>query len=207
MKKTGFSVAAAFVTLALFGGAATVVGCGGPSTSSLCSDFCACERCTSNDQQACEDGATAASDKADASGCSGQFDDVVTCALAKVTCDGNNAVVKGCEAEKTALNSCLSGANPPDKDGCQKASDQIIARLSVCAVSAAAVTPTEPMSCSAAQGTLSLCNAACFDGASCVFLKCVIDSDMASCSSMTSSETQKFSNCTSACSPPSPPPG
>jgi hypothetical protein len=202
MKKNSFGVAAAFVTLALFGGATTAVGCGGPSTSSLCAEFCACRSCTSNDQQACEVAGEEASDEADEAGCSSEFDDVVTCALAKVTCNDDKPSLKGCEAEQSALARCPSRVNPLLKTDCQKAEERVAAKLGVCGV-AVTTTPTDPMSCSATQGTLLLCSATCVNAASCDFLKCSIGNDMAACSAMKEVDSKAFGDCSSACSPSS----
>lgn len=198
MKKNSFSFAAAFVALALFGGGMTSVGCGGASVSSLCEEFCACQRCTSNDQNDCEVAGQSASDKAEAAGCSSQFDDVVSCATTRVSCDSKVAVVKGCEVEQAALEKCSSATTPAQKDDCQKASDQVTARLSTCAVTAT-ITPTGTTSCSATQGPIALCTAACLDAASCDFLKCAIGSDMAACSTMPSGDSTAFSACISTC--------
>jgi hypothetical protein len=200
MKKTSFRVAAAFVTLALFGGAMTSVGCGGLSTSPLCAEFCACQSCTSNDMQACEDEGEKASDEADAAGCSSEFDAVVSCALAKVTCDGEKPSVKGCEAEQTALAKCPTRVDPLLKNDCEKATDQMVAKLGVCGVKAN-VNSTGPVSCNSAQGTLALCGSACVNVANCDFLKCTIDNDMAACSTMKEVDSKAFSDCSSACTP------
>jgi len=200
MKKNSFSFAAAFVTLALFGGATTSVGCGGSSVPSLCADFCACERCTSNDLQKCEDEGEAASDAADAAGCSSEFDAVVDCAIEKVTCSGDNVLIKGCDSEQAALAKCPGLVTPQQKTDCQKAGDLVNAKLNTCGV-AVTVTPTGTTSCSDEQGTGALCNAACFDAASCDFLKCAVGNDMAACSTMNPNDSTGFGNCSSACSP------
>ncbi len=200
MKKNRFGLAAAFATLALAGGAMTSVGCGGPSTSSLCAEFCACQSCTSNDRQACEDEGEKASDDADAAGCSSEFDEAVSCALAKVTCDRDKPSLKGCEAEQTALAKCPSRVNPQLKTSCEKASDQVSSKFGVCGVTSP-TTPTDPMSCSDVQGTFALCSAACVTAASCDFLKCAVSNDMAACSAMKDVDSKAFSDCASACSP------
>src|SRR6476659_1553438 len=102
MKKNSFSIVAAVFTLALAGGVATSTGCGGISTSSLCEDICACERCTTNDLQTCQDKGATASDQADAAGCSSEFADAVSCAGEKVSCKNNHAAAEGCDAELAA---------------------------------------------------------------------------------------------------------
>ena len=200
MKKNRFGLAAAFVTLALSVGAMTSVGCGGPSTSSLCAELCACQSCTSNDRQACEDEGEKAADDADAAGCSSEFDEALSCALAKVTCAGDTPRVKGCEAEQSALAKCPSRVNPELKTSCEKASDQVAAKLSGCGVSLT-TPPTDPMGCSEMQGTFALCSAACVTAASCDFLKCSISNDMAACSAIKDADNKGFSACSSACAP------
>ena len=89
MKNSSFRFVAAMFTLALASGAIAATGCGGSAISSLCEDVCACERCTSNDLQTCQDKGAAAADAADSAGCSDQFAEVVSCSNAHqiVPCD------------------------------------------------------------------------------------------------------------------------
>ncbi|MCU1678475.1 MAG: hypothetical protein JWM93_3233 [Frankiales bacterium] len=196
MKKNNFGFVAAFITLALGAGAATATGCGGASTSSLCADICACQRCTSNDLQACEDQGDKASSDAASVGCSSQFDDAVACVGAHVSCKGSSIAVEGCDVELAALSKCSTTLGVLGKDACQIAGDVVAARLQACGV---ATTPTTSGSggptaeCSAAAGAQASCVAACVSAADCSLF--VNDQK----NPPTSQETQAFSDCVNSC--------
>jgi hypothetical protein len=169
MKKNKLSFVAALITLSLAGGAASTAGCGGVSTPSLCEDVCACQGCTSNDLQTCEDQAQHTADAAEADGCSSEFDELVTCFSAHVSCKNDQAVTDGCDAEISALSKC-SGTTPvPAKSPCEQAADQISAKLASCpkpptVTSGGGGGMTE---CSDSAGILLLCQASAFVQASC----------------------------------------
>lgn len=196
MKNNSFNFVAVIITLALAGGAVTAVGCGGVSTSSLCEEICACERCTNNDLKTCEDQGDTAADAADAAGCSSEFDDAVACAGANVSCKNDRAVSNGCDAELTALTKCSSTLGVFGKNACELASDQIVAKLASC--------PKPPQigsgsgggtsaECTAAAGSLLLCQAAAFVQASC---DCIGGGDVNKC---TAEQSKAFSDAFISC--------
>ena len=150
MKNTGFRLVAAIFTLALASGIGTATGCGGIiDVTTLCDDVCACQRCTSNDRQVCNDKGSAAADAADAAGCSDQFAAAVTCTSAHVSCKSGKVVADGCDAELTALSKCSSTLSVFGKNACQIAADQVTAKLAAC--------PNPPMSTSTGSGTQAEC--------------------------------------------------
>lgn len=196
MKKNSFSFVAAVFTLALAGSVATATGCGGVSISSLCKDICACSRCTSNDLQACEDKGTKASDDAAAAGCGSQFDDAVTCAGANVSCQSSQALTKGCDAELSALSKCSKTLSVFGKTACEIALDQFEAKLASCpkppTASSTTSGGTQP-TCTAAAGTLLLCQAAAFVQGSC---DCIGGGDVTKC---TAAQAKTFTDAFMTC--------
>ena len=196
MKNKSYSLVAAFFTLALVGGVTTATGCGGASIASLCEDICACARCTSNDLQACQDKGNKASDDASAAGCGSEFDDAVTCAGAHVSCQGDKAGATGCDAELAALSKCSTTLSVFGKSPCEIASDQIVAKLLSCpkppqiSTTTTGGTQTE---CTAAAGTLELCQAAAFAKGSC---DCIGGGDVTLC---TADQAKMFTDAFTAC--------
>jgi hypothetical protein len=197
MKKNSFSVVAAMITLALAGGVSTSTGCGGLATSSLCEDICACERCTSNDFQACKDKGAAATDKADAAGCSSEFDDAVKCAGAKVSCKSGHAEADGCDTELAALSKCSSTLSVFGRNLCELAQDQVFAKLASCpnppTVTSGSGSGGGSVECTDAAGTLLTCQAAAFAAATC---DCIGGGDVTQC---TAADAKSFSDAFSLC--------
>ena len=196
MKHTGFPFIAAIFTLALGSGVVTAAGCGGTSVTTLCDDVCACQRCTSNDLQACQDKGSAAADAADAAGCSSEFADAVTCTSAHVSCKGDQVVAEGCEAELKALSQCSITLSVFGKSDCQIAVDQVTIKLAGCPVPPQTTSSSSgggQSECSAAQGKLLLCQVAAFTAASC---DCLGAGDITKC---TADESKAFSDAFTAC--------
>lgn len=195
MNKNSFSFLAAVITLALTGGAATATGCGSVSTSSLCADICACERCTSNDLQACEDSGDKAAQAADAVGCSSDFDDAVACAGEHVTCENDHAVFEGCELEQAALTKCSSTLSVFGKNPCELASDVLAARFTSCGVTVNTSSGSggSTVECSDAIGVIATCQAACIAAADCTIL--VNDSN----NPPTPEQAKAFTDCFQKC--------
>jgi hypothetical protein len=195
MKKNSFSFVAAIITCALVGGVATSTGCGGNEVASLCEDICACQRCTSNDLQACRDAGDQALDQADSAGCSSQFDDVVACSSAHVSCDGSRAVFEGCDAEVSALTKCSSGLGAFGKNPCERATDRVRLRIKSCGgmMSTTSTSSGSAMECTAATEITLACQATCIDVAECSLI--VPDSNKPP----TDAQTQAFINCLKAC--------
>jgi hypothetical protein len=193
--KNSFSFVAALITLALAGGAATAAGCGGVSTASLCADICACQRCTSNDLAACEAQGDKSSAEADAAGCTSQFDDLVTCAGAQVSCKNDRATFDGCDAQQTALSKCSSKINLLGKTLCELASDVILAKYTSCGGPAVTTTTTggTTAECTQAAGVLVTCQAACYNAASCNLV--VPDS----ANPPTAEQAQQYVDCATKC--------
>lgn len=193
--KNGFNVVAAIITLAFSWGAVTASGCGSSATSSLCEDICACQRCTTNDFDACREAGDKATDQADAAGCSSQFEDLIACSSAKVSCKDDRAVFDGCDAERTALTKCSNTIIGFGKNPCELAADSVSAKIVSCggmqspSSSSSGGTPE----CTAALGAQSTCTAACVDAADCTLL--VSDPNKPP----TAEQSQSFLNCLSAC--------
>ena len=196
MKNTSFSFLAALITLALAGGAATATGCGGVSTSSLCEDICACERCTTNDFNACVAKGDKAAEEADAAGCSLQFEDAVACSSASVSCNNSRAAAEGCKVELAALTQCSSTLSVFGKSDCELAADQVLAKFKSCPVppkSSSGGGGPEQVECSETVGALSLCQAAAIVQASC---DCIGGGDTNQC---TADQAKSFSDAISIC--------
>lgn len=194
MKKNSFSLVAAMITLALAGGAASAAGCGGVSTASLCEDICACERCTTNDLEACQAEGDKAADAADAAGCSSQFDDAVACSSANVNCNEDRAVTDGCDAELTALTKCSSTLSAFGQNACELAADLITAKFTSCGgpVPPSTGSGTTP-ECTDALGAQYTCLAACFTAADCTII--VADASKPP----TAEQTKAFLDCITKC--------
>lgn len=196
MKQTGFHLVAAIFTLAMASGVATQTGCGTSAVSSLCDDICACQRCTTNDLQTCQDKGKAAADAADAAGCSSQFNDAVTCSSANITCKGDNAVADGCTAEFTALTTCSTTLSVFGKNACQLAADKITAQLAACPNPPTDTTTSSSggnTECSDALGALATCQAAAIASAPCACL------GLDNANTCTSEQSKAISDALTAC--------
>lgn len=193
--KNGFSFVAAIITLALAGGAATATGCGGVSTTALCENICACQGCTSNDLETCQNQGDSAADQADAVGCSNQFEDLVTCTSARVSCDQGRIVIDGCELERTALTTCSSTISVPGKNACEQAADVVTARIIACGgtVTSSSSSGGTTVECTAELGAQTTCQATCIAAADCSLL--VPDMDKPP----TSEQSQSFVDCFTKC--------
>lgn len=196
MKNTSFRVVAAIFTLALASSSVAATGCGGSSISNLCDEVCACERCTSNDLQTCQDNGNAAAKAADAAGCSDQFADLVACSTEHVSCQDSQALSDGCSSELTALSKCSNKVSVFGKSACEIAVDQVSAYLASCPNPPA---PTSSGSgggqpeCTDAEGTLLACQARAIVEAPC---DCLGAGDSNKC---TSDQLQAFSDALSVC--------
>lgn len=196
MKTPSFRLVAAIFTLALSSGVVAATGCGTSAVTSLCDDICACQRCTSNDLQTCQDKGRAAADAADAAGCGSQFDELVACSSAHITCKGDNAVADGCDAEVNALTKCSSTLSVFGKNACQLAADKLTAQLAAC--------PNPPMNttttgsggqaeCTDAAGKLATCQVAALAGAPCACL------GLDNAGTCTSEQSKALSDAITAC--------
>lgn len=196
MKTSRFRLAAAIFTLALSSGVMSATGCGGASVSSLCEDVCACQRCTSNDLATCKDKGSAASDAADSAGCGSQFADAVSCTSAHVSCKSGQVVAEGCDTEFAALSKCSATLSVFGESACQLAVRQVTVQLAACP-KPPAVTSTSSgggqSECTAAAGTLALCQAAAIGATSC---NCLGAGDSSLC---TQAELQAFSDAINKC--------
>lgn len=194
MKMNSFSFMAMIVTLSLAGGVATATGCGGPSAAALCKDVCACERCTSNDLETCEAQGNKASDDADAAGCSSQFDDAVSCAGTHVSCNGEQADFKGCDAELAALSKCSSGIHVFGQNDCEAAAASVAVKFESCGgTGGSSGSSGGAVECTAAAGAQLLCTAACVDAAGCSLI--IADPN----NPPTAEEAKAFLDCITSC--------
>jgi hypothetical protein len=160
--KNIYGLSFALTTLALFGGVTAASGCG-DSAAALCDDICNCQRCTSNDIDTCRSQADAAEQSASSAGCSSQFDDLVACTKKNISCQGDKAVAKGCDAEEQAFAKCGKGVVFPTVDQCTLAVNHLNACLGGTSTGSGGATP----SCTGA----TLCNADCFNAADCAAIK------------------------------------
>jgi hypothetical protein len=199
MKKNNSVVAVVFTLVV---GGAVAFGCGGNSTftvdtvGAICQDICACSRCTSNDLAACEDQGNNSSVAADEAGCSAEFQDVLACVSAHVTCEQNTAVTHGCEAVQEALDSCAAGLDPYQPSLCELAADALATKYAACGIRRPPMTSRS--ACSDALGRTLDCAASCYDAASCAYLQCD-NGDMAACDTVSPDEAQAFADCIVAC--------
>jgi hypothetical protein len=199
MKKNSFGA----VVFALLVGAAVATGCGGNDTiivvdpvSSICQDICACTRCTRNDLQACEDDAIAMSGAAAEDGCSAEFEDVVACVSANVTCVQDKAVTAGCDAEQAALDACAAGLEPFEPSACDLASDALDPKYAACGLVPPPATPRA--ACTDSLASTLDCVATCYEAASCGYLQCDAG-NMVACDDVSPEETQAFADCIITC--------
>jgi hypothetical protein len=163
MNKNIFGFSFALLVLALAGSVTAASGCG-DSAAALCDDICACQRCTSNDLDTCRSQADAAEQKAASTGCSSQFDDLVTCTRKNISCKGNSAVADGCQAEDAALSKCAKGSILlGGGDECTHAADHLAGCLDAMGSTSGSTTA----SCTGA----ALCSAGCFNAADCAAIK------------------------------------
>jgi hypothetical protein len=96
---------ASLALLTLLASGAVVTGCGGASVSSLCDDVCACTTCTTAEHDSCVTQGEQLQATADKAGCSGQFDDVLSCSHANAKCSGGSE--KTCEPQLNAFDACI----------------------------------------------------------------------------------------------------
>lgn len=195
MKKSRGSLVAALFTLALAGGLSTATGCG-PITS-LCRQICACVSCSSDGLDACEHGGTLAFDRADAVGCSRQYNAAVACAAAHMSCQGEPTVAPECAVELLLLSSCSSSRSLSvlGDGACDVAADQISTKLDSCG------NPPKvfgndggpPPECTADVGKLALCQAAAFAHGAC---DCIGGGDVTLC---TADQAKSFTAAFVAC--------
>ena len=196
MKKSSVRFIAAIFTLALSSGVVTATGCGGSSISKLCEDVCACERCTSNDLQTCQNKGSAAADAADAAGCSGQFAEAVACSSSHVSCQDAHALTDGCSAELTALSKCSATLSVFGKNACEIAADQVSAYLASCPKPPTAVSTTGgggQVACTDTVGVLLACRVKAIVEAPC---DCLGAGDANKCSQ---EQLKTFSDALSLC--------
>ena len=195
MKNSGFRLLATIFTLALASGVASATGCGGTSVTTLCDDVCACQRCTSNDLQACQDKGSAAADAADAAGCSSEFADAVTCTSAHVSCKNDRVTAEGCDAELNALTKCSNTLSVFGKNACELAEAQILAQLAACPQPPQISTSTggSQIECTDALGKISICQAAAIASVSC---DCLGAGDTTKC---TADQSKAFSDAITSC--------
>ena len=190
------------VVFALIVGAAVAIGCGGTDTftvdpvSAICQDICACTRCTRNDVAACEDNTNTSWAAANEIGCSGQFQDVITCVSVHVACEQDQAVILGCDAEQVALDSCTGGLDPFQPSVCELAADALAAKYAACRLQRPPT--TAPSVCTEALGQTVDCVTTCYEAASCAYLQCDTG-DKASCDNVPPDEAQAFSDCILDC--------
>ena len=199
MKKNRFGA----VVFALLVGAAVATGCGGSGTiivvdpvSSICQDICACTRCTSSDLATCEDGANMNGAAASEAGCSDQFQAVVACVSANVTCVQNEAVIVGCDAQQKALDVCAAGFDPFQPSVCDLAADALDAKYADCGVRLPPATPRRV--CTDTLASTLDCVTKCYEAVSCAYLQCE-DGDMAACDDVSPKEAQAFADCIITC--------
>jgi hypothetical protein len=199
MKKNSFGA----VVFALLVGAAVATGCGGSDTiivvdpvTSICEDICACTRCTRNDLAACEDETNTSWAAASEAGCSDQFQNVVACVSANVTCVQDEAVTVGCDAQQEALDVCAAGLDPFRPSICDLAGDALDAKYAACGVRLPPATPRRVCTDSLAS-TLD-CVTACYEAVSCAYLQCD-DGDVAACDEVAPDEALAFADCIVAC--------
>jgi len=198
MKRNRFGA----VVFALIVGASVASGCGGSGTvivdpvSSICQDICACTPCTRNDLAACEDDGNTSWAAANEVGCSGEFLDVLACVSAHVTCEQDQAVTLGCDAEQEALDSCAGGLDPFQPSVCELAAEALDAKYAACGLQLPPTTP--PSVCTDALGSTLDCVTTCYEAASCAYLQCD-DGDMKACDDVSPEEAQAVADCIIAC--------
>jgi hypothetical protein len=82
------------------------VGCG-TSTSGICEDVCACDRCSESELEACVADLDAGFEPADDAGCGDQADALLSCWGEAFVCESNRTVIEGCDDEAEAYATCV----------------------------------------------------------------------------------------------------
>jgi hypothetical protein len=100
-----FRILASVALLTASASGAVLTGCSGPSIETFCNDQCLCHACTVRDFQKCVASGQEGQSLADQSGCSGPFDDALSCFHDNASC--TTTPDKICDPEITALNTCL----------------------------------------------------------------------------------------------------
>ena len=106
MRRIDLRILASLAFLTLFASGAALTGCGSPSISTICQDQCNCHACTAAEFQKCVASGEEIQKLADQLGCSGVFDDSLSCFHDNMSC--TTTPDKICEPEDTAVNACLS---------------------------------------------------------------------------------------------------
>jgi hypothetical protein len=114
----------------------TIVGLSPFGCSSNQDDVCenvgACTQGGSSDWiTSCKDEAKSLRDESSSAGCLGLFDDYYGCAASSFTCKGITASFPGCDAQRTALETCLGTGEA--KTSCK----ELTAKTTACAAASA----------------------------------------------------------------------
>ena len=109
-----------------------VVGCSS-NQDDVCENVGACTQGGSSDWiTSCEDEAKSLQNEASSAGCSGFFDDYYSCAASSFTCKGITASFPGCDAQRAALENCLSAGEA--KTACK----ELTTKTAACATASGA---------------------------------------------------------------------
>jgi hypothetical protein len=120
MSRSRFFVAARVAALVVVGGGSLAVvafGCGSSASavtlaSSLCQTICDCQGCNATQRQACEAGFNDADTLAADKGCTGKYDDYVSCVAQHAQCVANTVDLTACTPQAMDLASCSGGTIP-----------------------------------------------------------------------------------------------
>jgi hypothetical protein len=108
-----------------------VIGCNS-NQDDVCENVGACTQGGSSDWiTSCDDEAKSLRDEASSAGCSSLFDDYYSCAVSSFTCKGITASFPGCDAQRAALENCLSAGEA--KTACKELTTKTTACAAVSA--------------------------------------------------------------------------
>ena len=121
---------------------------------SVCHDIGYCRTLSDDQVQTCKTDAKQLATEARSSGCSAQYESYFACADDKYDCKGNVPTFSGCEAARTALDTCLAQARARNACG------ELESRLAQCPgnVTGTPDPSTPPAPCGAAE----VCSARCY---------------------------------------------
>lgn len=152
----------------------TAPGCK-PSVGSYCDKLCDCVGCSQPEREECVDLLDDYRKQAEADGCGGEFDAMLSCANEELVCTDGQLEGDGCEPQAEKLYECTNaeggGPIPGAKTACDLAADAIIAKYEECNIAVTVDPDAEMAECTEALGKQSICVADCTTEASCETLK------------------------------------
>ena len=166
-------------------------GCGGASVGKYCDQVCECLGCSDSERDECSDAMGDLRKTAEDAGCSGEFDDYLSCINDELECNDDQVSADGCDVEEKAVGECS-----PDigigVDPCERLGEGLTALYESCGVE---VTDPggETTECTGQVAAQAECLLPCIDLLPC---ECIDPDQSESCQS---EQLQSYIECVSAC--------